>query len=78
MFFWFKTHLDWLAFTNVPPVSQGKDSPASSGDMGLISGLGRFPEEWNGNPLQHSCLDNSLDGGAWWAVVPGGCRVRED
>ena len=30
----------------------------------------RFPGEGNGNPLQYSCLENSMDGGAWWATVP--------
>ena len=41
-----------------------------SGDMGLIPGLGRTPEV-NGNPLQYSCLENPMDGGAWWAIVHG-------
>ena len=39
------------------------------GDRGLIPGLGRTPGEENGNPLQYSCLENSMDGGAWWATV---------
>ena len=34
-------------------------------------GLGRSPEEWNGKPLQYSCLENPLDRGAWWAIVHG-------
>ena len=38
-------------------------------DMGLISGLGRCPRGGHDNPLQHSCLDNSMDRGAWWATV---------
>ena len=33
--------------------------------------LGRYPEEGNGNPLQYSCLENSMDRGAWWATVHG-------
>ena len=37
----------------------------------LIPGLGRFPEEGNSNPLQYSCLENSMDRGAWWATVHG-------
>ena len=41
-----------------------------SGDMGLIPGLGRTPEV-NGNPFQYSCLENSIDRGAWWAIVHG-------
>jgi len=35
----------------------------------LIPGLGRSPEEKNGNPLQYSCLENSMDRGDWWALV---------
>ena len=38
-------------------------------DLGSIPGLGRFPGEGNGNPLQYSCLENPTDGGAWWAIV---------
>ena len=45
--------------------------PANSGDMGLIPGLGRFPGEGNGNPLQCSCLGNLMDRGAWQAAVHG-------
>ena len=51
-----------------------KNLPANSGDlgdMGLISGLGRFPGRGNGNPLQYSCLENSKDRGAWRAIVHG-------
>ena len=36
-----------------------------------IPGLERSPEEGNGNPLQYSCLDSSMDRGAWWATVHG-------
>ena len=36
-------------------------------DMGSIPGLGRFPGEGNGNPLQYSCLENIMDGGAWYS-----------
>ena len=46
----------------------GSDSKASAynvGDLGLIPGLGRSPGEGNGNPLQYSCLENPMDGGAW-------------
>ena len=41
------------------------------GDLGLIPGLGRSPGEGNGNPLQYSDLENSMDRGAWWAIVHG-------
>ena len=40
-------------------------------DPGLIPGMGRSPGEGNGNPLQYSCIENSMDGGAWWATVHG-------
>ena len=43
--------------------------PASAGDTGLIPGLGRTPGEESGNPLQYSCLENTMDRGAWWATV---------
>ena len=42
-----------------------KESPGNAGDHGLIHGWGRSPEEENGNPLQDSCLENSMDRGPW-------------
>ena len=48
-----------------------KNSPANAGDPGWIPGLGRSPEEGNGNPLQYSCLENPVDRGAWHAAVHG-------
>ena len=42
-----------------------------AGDQSLIPGSGRFPGVGNGNPLQYSCLENPMDGGAWWATVHG-------
>ena len=47
-----------------PGGSLAKNSPASAGDMGSIPGLGRFPGEGNGSPLQYSCLENPMDEGA--------------
>ena len=44
--------------------SDGKASACSAGDLGSIPGLGISPGEGNGNPLQHSCLENLMDGGA--------------
>jgi len=44
----------------------------------LISGLGKSPEEGNGNPLQYSCLENPMDRGAWQAIVHGDARVGQD
>jgi len=48
-----------------------KNPPANAGDIGLMPGLGRSSEEGNGYPLQYSCLDNSMDRGAWWVIVHG-------
>ena len=48
-----------------------KNLPANAGDMGSIPGLGRSPEEGNGDPLQYSCLVNSMDRGTWQATVHG-------
>ena len=45
--------------------SDGKESACNAGDLGLISGSGRCPRERNGYPLQYSCLENSMDRGAW-------------
>ena len=51
--------------------SNGKESACSAGDPGSIPWLGRSPGEGNGNPLQYSCLGNSMDRGAWQAMVHG-------
>ena len=48
-----------------PGSSDGKASAFNAGDLGSIPGSGRSPGEGNGNPLQCSCLENSMDGGAW-------------
>ena len=48
-----------------------KASAYNVGDLGSIPGLGKSPGEGNGNPLQFSCLENPMDGGAWWATVHG-------
>ena len=44
-------------------------SASNVGDLSLIPGSGRSPGEGNGDPLQYSCLENPMDGGAWWATV---------
>ena len=56
--------------------SVGKESACSAGGLGSIPGLGRFPREGNGNPLQYSYLENSTDGGASWATVHGVAKSR--
>ena len=52
-----------------PGGSDSKASAYSAGDPGSIPGLGRSPGEGNGNPLQYSCWENPMDGGAWLATV---------
>ena len=51
--------------------SDGKASACNAGGLGSIPGSGKSPGEGNGNPLQYSCLENSMDGGAWRATVHG-------
>ena len=53
-----------------------KNLPANAGDAGLIPGLGRSLGGGNGNPLQYSYLENSMDRGTWRATVHGSQRVR--
>ena len=53
-------------FLDFPGGTVDKNLPANTGDtgfLGLIPGLGSFPRKGNGNPLQYSCLENSVDGG---------------
>ena len=73
------TELKYLNFQPhrcVPSGSDIKESVRNEGDPGLIPGSGRSPEEGNGNPFQYSCLENSMDGGAWWATVHGAVKCR--
>ena len=58
--------------------SVGKESAFSAGDPGSIPGLGRSPVEGNGNPLQHSCLENPTEREAWWATVRGVVKAGHD
>ena len=53
----------------MPGGSDGKESACNEGDLGSIPGLGRFPGEGNGNPLQYSCLENPMGRGVWQATV---------
>ena len=57
-------------------VSEVKASACNVGDLGSIPGSGRPPAEGNGNPLQYSCLENPMDGGAWWATGHGVAKSR--
>ena len=54
-----------------PGGSESKASACNAGDLGSIPGPGRSPGEGNSNPLQCSCLENPMDGGALWATVHG-------
>ena len=59
-------------YKGFPGGAGGKEPPDNAGDVrdgGLIPGLGRSPGGGHGNPLQHSCLQNPMDRGAWWATV---------
>ena len=59
------------AFVGFPGSSDSKESACNAIDLGPIPGLGRSSREANGNPLQYSCLENSMDRGAWQAIVHG-------
>ena len=59
-------------------VKNSPDNPGDTGDVGSRPGLGRSPEEENGNPLQHSCLGNPMDRGTWQATAHGVARVGHD
>ena len=52
-----------------PGGSRGKEYTCNIGDLGLIPELGISPGKGTGYPLQYSCLENSMDRGAWWATV---------
>ena len=58
-----------------PGSSVVKNPPANSGDAGLIPGLGRSLGVGSGHSLQDSCLENSIDRGAWWATVYGATKL---
>ena len=58
-----------------------KNPPANARDtrdVGMIPGSGRSPGEENGNPLQYSCLENSMDREAWWASGNVVTRIGDD
>ena len=57
--------------TSFPSSSEGKATACNAGDLGSIPGSGKSPREGNGNSLQYSCLENSMDRVAWRATVHG-------
>ena len=67
-----------MLYVGFPGGSVLKNPPANAGDMGSVPRWRRSPGEGNGNPLQHSCLENPIDRGVWQATVPGVTRVRHD
>ena len=54
-----------------------KNPPANEGDLGLIPGSGRSPGVGNGNPLQNSCLENSMNRGAWQTIIHGAAKSQK-
>jgi len=64
--FWLSLNINYRGFSGVSVV---KNLPGNAGDVGLIPGLGRYPGEGNGDPIQYSCLGNPMDRGACWATV---------
>ena len=59
-----------------PGSSDGRESSCNAGDLGSVPGLVRSPGERNGNPLQYSCLEKSMDRDAWQATVHGVAKSR--
>ena len=68
--------LEFLNTLGFPGGSDSKASAHNAGDTGSIPGSGRSSGEGNGNPLQYSCLENSMDGGAWCATDHGVAKSR--
>ena len=73
---WKKDQLPTPVFLGFPGGSDSKESACNAGDLGSIPGLGRSPEEGNGYPLQYSCMENSMDRGAWQPTVHGVVKSR--
>ena len=72
----FGMHCSICYYLNFPGGSDGKVSAYNAGDPGSILGSGRSAGEGNGNPLQYSCLGNSMDRGAWEATLHGVAKSR--
>ena len=69
LFPWRRDRLPTPVFLGFPGGSDGKESTSNVEDLGSIPGSGKSPERGHGNPLQYSCLENSMDRGAWQATV---------
>ena len=64
----------WIKFTVLYGCSSYPKIYANAGDESSVPGLGRSPEEVNGNSLQYSCLGNPMDRGTWWAMESMGSQ----
>ena len=73
---WTPSLLSYGLAEGFPGGSDGKESAYSDGDPALIPGSGSSPGECNGNPHQYSCLENSMDRGAWRDTVNGAPKSR--
>ena len=62
----------------LPSDSDGKESTCNAGNVDSIPGLGRPMEKEMANPLQYSCLENSMDRAAWWATVHGVAKSQSN
>ena len=65
-----------ILYRGLPWWLSGKEPACQAGDVGLNFGSERSPGEGNGYPFQYSCLENSMDGGAWKATVHGGPKSQ--
>ena len=75
---WRRNRLTTLIFLGFPHGSDGEESACNVGDLGSIPGLGRSPGERSSNPLQYSCLENSMEGRAWWATIHESCSMESN
>ena len=73
---WRRDGLPTPVFLGFPGGSDGKESACNVGNLGSIPVLGSSPGGGHGNPLQYSCLENPMGGGAWWATVHGVTKNR--
>ena len=65
------TEMIRMVICGLPGGSVVKNPSANAGDVGSVPKLERSPGEGNGNPLQYSCVENTMDRGTWWAPVHG-------
>ena len=65
-----------ILFLDLPGGSDAEESASNAGDLNFIPGLGRFPGEGKGYPLQDSGLENSMDSGVWQVAVHGVAKTE--